>query len=34
MMKKYIILKLKNEFIFWKNKIIHIVNLETDSRLQ
>ncbi len=34
-MEKYIILKLQNEFIFWKKKyIIHFVKVETDPRLQ
>jgi hypothetical protein len=33
MMEKYIITKLKNEFIFWKNKIIHFVKVETDNNL-
>jgi hypothetical protein len=33
MMEKYIISKLKNEFIFRK-KIIRFVNVETDRRLR
>jgi hypothetical protein len=30
----YIISKLENEFIFWKNIIIRFVNVETNPRLQ
>ncbi len=33
-MQKYIISKFQKEFIFWKNKIIRFVNVETDPRLQ
>jgi hypothetical protein len=34
MMKIYIILKLKYEFIFWQKKIMSFVNVETDPRLR
>jgi hypothetical protein len=33
-MGKYIISNFKNEFIFWKKKKTHFVNVETVPRLQ
>jgi hypothetical protein len=34
MMEKYIISKLKNQFLFFQKKIIHFVNVEINPRLQ